>query len=198
MKSQSFFGISLAAIIVMGAPLMAQVVSTPPVTSVLPAVFGQTFTTGMVGLTSNQTARLNVLNLNTVSAAITNVNTIPAATAIAPANCNLQLQFFDVKNNSLGQTVVMNFDPGTATSFDLPRTAVTPAAPSRVEIRGVVTVNPALPTPSSAPTPGYCSVKTTLEIFDDTTGSTVVLTSDTTPTGLVSLAGILEGTATAQ
>jgi hypothetical protein len=198
MKPQFSFSIALAAILALGAPSMAQVVTLVPSLPAIPTLFSQSFTTGMAGLTSNQTARLNVLNLNTVSAAVANVNTVPAATATAPANCNVQLQFFDAKNNSLGQTLVTNFAPGTATSFDLPRTAVASATEARVEIRGVVTVNPALPTTSSAPTPGYCSVKTTLEIFDDTSGSTVVLTSDTTPTGIVTLSGILTGIATAQ
>jgi len=188
MKPQRSFGIALAAILILGAPSMAQVVSVGPSLPAIPTVFQQSFTTGMTGLTSNQTARLNVLNLNGV----------PAANATAPANCNVQLQFFDAKNNSLGQTTVTGFAPQTAASFDLPRTAVTPAAPGRVEIRGVVTVNPASSTTAPATAPGYCSVKTTLEIFDDTTGSTVVLTSDTSPAGIVTLSGILAGIATAQ
>jgi hypothetical protein len=188
MKSQRSFGIALAAILILGAPLMAQVVTTVPSLPAVPTLFSQSFTTGMVGLTTNQTARLNVLNLNP----------IPAATATAPANCNVELQFYDGKNNSLGQTTVTSFAPQTAASFDLKGEAVATAAPARVEIRGVVTVNPAIPTTSSAATPGYCSVKTTLEIFDDTTGSTVVLTSDTGAAGIVALSGILAGIATAQ
>ena len=189
MKSQ-YFAIALAAMAATGVPSMAQVVSTPPVIIVPPVVYQQSFTTGMVGFTLNQTARLNVLNLNAV----------PAAYATAAANCNVQLQFFDANNNSLAQTLVLNFAPGTATSLDLKREAVTAATASRTEIRGVVTVNPAIPTPSSAPTPGYCGVKTTLEIFDDISGSTVLLTSDTSATGTLSftLSGILAGTATAQ
>jgi hypothetical protein len=183
MKSHYLLGNALAAMLAFGAPMMAQVVSVAPSLPALPTVFEQSYTTGMVGFTPNQTARLNVLNVNTV-ATVAIISTVPAANATAPANCNVQLQFFDAENNSLGQTLVSNFAPGTATSFDLPRTSVKSATAPRVEIRGVVTVNPAIPTPSSAPTPGNCGVKTTLEIFDDTTGSTVVLTSDTTPAGI--------------
>jgi hypothetical protein len=175
MRTQCLAGFALAAILAGGAPAMAQVVSVPPVTTVPPAVVvvQQSFTTGMVGLTLNQTARLNVLNLNIV----------PAANTTAPVNCNVQMQFFDGKNSLLGQTVVTNFAPETATDFDLKGTAVTSSTASRNEIRGVVTVNPALPT-ASAVNPGYCGVMITLEIFDNTTGSTVALTSDTRATGL--------------
>jgi hypothetical protein len=176
MKSQCLFGFALAAVAALGAPLMAQVVSVPPTGTVLPAIFiEQSFTTGMVGFTLNQTARLNVLNLNAV----------PAADATAPAaTCTVQLQFFDGKNNLLGQSVIPNFAPGMATAFDLKRQAVTAQTTSRAEIRGVVTVNPTPMTVASLNPVGYCSVMTTLEIMDDNTGSTVALTSDVRATGL--------------
>jgi hypothetical protein len=182
MKSHYLLGIALAAILAFGAPMMAQVVSVPPgVTVPLPLpVIEQSFTTGMVGFTLNQTARLNVLNVNTVAIA----STVAAANSTAPANCTVQLQFFDGKNTLLGQTVVPNFAPGTATTFDLPRTTATLATTSRTEVRGVVTVNPAPTLVESPAVTGYCAVKTTLEIFDNTTGSTVVLTSDTSPAGI--------------
>jgi len=176
MKSQCLFGTALAAALAFGAPLMAQTTTLPPIVTVPQPVFQQSFTTGMVGFTLNQTARLNVLNLN--------LNAIPNAYTTVPANCTVQLQFFDGSNNSLGQFVVPNFAAGTATAFDLKREAVKSATASRVEIRGVVTVNPAPTVVESPAAIGYCSVVTTLEIFDDTTGSTVALTSDTRATGL--------------
>jgi hypothetical protein len=122
----------------------------------------------MIGFTTNQTARLNVLNLN------------PAATSTpAPANCTVELRFFDPQNNLLSQFVVPNFAPGTGTFLDLERAAVTSQTTPRAEIRGVVVVNPA-PTPVASPAPvGFCSVVVTLEIFDASTGSTVAFTSDT-------------------
>jgi hypothetical protein len=149
-----------------GVALIAQ--PSPLVSTAVPIQFQQPMTTGVVGVTPNQTARLNVLNLNPVP-----------ATANAAPNCNVELQFLDTKNNVLKQNLVMNFAPQTATLLDL-----TPApesyaglTPPRVEIRGAVLVNP--PTPAANPvTPGYCGVVLSLEIFDNITGSTVVLTTD--------------------
>ena len=138
----------------------------------------QSVTTGMVGFTANQTARLNVLNLNSLL--------VPSATgSTTPSypNCNVQLAFYDNKNVLISQTTVVNFAPGMATFWDLPRTTVTSETAARAEIRGVVTVNPT-PTPAGSPaTIGYCTVFTTLEIYDST-GSTISLTSDTRSTRL--------------
>ena len=132
------------------------------------SAFQQTYTTGMVGFTTNQTARLNVLNLNGA----------PATSTPATFNCTVELRFFDAQNNLLTQSVVPNFAPGTAASFDLPRASVTSQTTPRAEIRGVVAINPA-PTPVASPAPvGFCTVMATLEIID-ATGSTVALTSDT-------------------
>jgi hypothetical protein len=154
---------------------MAQTITLPGGTITTPIVFQQSLTTGMVGFTLNQTARLNVLNLNPVST---------TTTTTAPTNCTVELQFFDDKGSLVKQSVVPNFAPGTATSSDLTRASVTSETASRAEIRGVVVVNPT-PSPVASPAAvGYCSVMTTLEIFDSTTGSTVALTSDTRATGL--------------
>lgn len=171
MKSIFWFS-TLAGISALGVPLMAQTTTLPSLPQAL--VFHQSFTTGMVGFTVNQTARLNVLNLNP----------IPATSATQSPNCTVELQFFDDKNSLLKQSVVPNFAPGTTTSFDLTRAIVTSETAPRAEIRGVVVVNP-VPTPVESPAPtGYCSVMTTLEIFDAATGSTVALTSDARVVGL--------------
>jgi len=169
-----------------GTSLLAQVVSLPPGTTISPIVLEQSFTTGMVGFTTGQTARLNVLNLNAVP---------PATATITPANCNVALQFLDNKGATISQTTVPNFAPGAATSFDLPRAMVVSETALRAEIRGVVVVNPAA-TPSNSPTPsgtvGNCAVKTTLEVYD-TTGSTVSSTSDTQVVGVSSVISVLTG-----
>lgn len=139
----------------------------------------QSFTTGMIGFTTNQTARLNVLNLSTLFLT-------PNAASPAAATCTVQLAFYDTKGNVISQTMVQNFAAGTSTSFDLPRATVTSepvATTARAEIRGVVTVNPTTTPPTSTSAVSYCTVKTTLEIYD-ATGSTVALTSDTTATHL--------------
>jgi len=147
-----------------GSQLMAQ----PALSAAIPVSIQQITTTGMVGFTLNQTARLSVLNLNPVP-----------ATSNLPANCTVELQFFDPQNAPLGQKVVINFAPQTAASLDLDRKAVTGQTGLRAQIRGVVTVDPS-PSPVASPAAaGYCTVAVTLEIFDSTTGSTVALTDAT-------------------
>lgn len=143
-----------------------------------------TTTTGMIGLISGQTARLSVLNLNPVV-------TSPSTTA--PANCNLELKFFDAGGNAVGPSkVVTNFAPQTAVIFDADRQTLNPpgvTATIRGQIRGVVTVNP--PLPVAFPGPGFCSVMVTLEIIDNTTQSTVALTTATHSTGISVLPAML-------
>jgi hypothetical protein len=166
------------------APLLAQ--TTLPgglVPTTLPVP--QTFTTGMVGFTTNQTARLNVFNLNSVVSTTSTTNPTP------PANCTVELQFFDNKGAMVSQTTVPNFAGGASTSFDLPRASVTSETAVRAEIRGVVVINPTV-TPAPSTAPGFCTVFTTLEIFD-ATGSTVALTSDTRPLSPAGYSGILFG-----
>jgi hypothetical protein len=157
---------------------------TPTLPSIFPGgaiVFEQSFTTGMLGFTTSQTARINVLNLNPV----------PATATAQPRNCIVELQFFDDKNNLVKQSVVPNFAPATAASLDLTRATVTSETAARAEIRGVVVINPT-PTPVGSPAPtGFCTVMTTLEVFDNTTGSTVALTSDTRAVGTPNLFSVI-------
>ena len=186
MKCQCLYRV-LAAL-ALGTPLLAQTVTLPGGVTTTPIVLEQSYTTGMVGFTVNQTARLNVLNLNSVPVLY------PTATT-STANCTVELQFYDNKGALVQQFVVPNFAPGAATSFDLPRTGVTSETAARAEIRGVVVVNPptsvaSLASPAAV---GYCTVFTTLEVFDSTTGSTVSSTSDTRSMGALSLTGILAG-----
>ena len=165
MKSTSLCSLALAGFFAFAAPSMAQ-------NAIVVGSLGQqALTTGMVGLTSNQTARLSVLNLNT---------TPTTTSAFTPPNsCTVELQFFGAQNNSVKQFVVPSFAPQTATSLDLKRSEIIAQTTNPAEIRGLITVNPT-PTPVGAPAnPGYCSVFVTLQIFDQTTGSTVVFTSDT-------------------
>jgi hypothetical protein len=177
----------LAVALTLTAPLLAQTPITLPggVIGPLP-VPQQTFTTGMVGFATNQTARLNVFNLNPVPAMTTTTGTTPTQ----PANCTVALQFYDNKGALVSQSVAPNFAPGASTSFDLPRASVTSETSVRAEIRGVVVVNPT-PTAVESPAPlGFCSLLTTLEIFD-ASGSTVALTSDTRPVGQTGLFGVI-------
>jgi hypothetical protein len=168
MKVIGLYSLTLAGFFAFAAQSMAQ----PAV--IIESLIQPAVTTGMVGLTSNQTARLSVLNLNSIS--LTGV----LAPTTAPANnCTVELQFFDGQNKSLKQALVPNFAPQTATTLDLTRAEITTQTANRAEIRGVVTVNPASTPVASPAIPGYCAVFTTLQIFDAATGSTIVLTSDT-------------------
>jgi hypothetical protein len=189
MKCQCLYRV-LAAL-ALGTPLLAQTVTLPGGVTTTPIVLEQSYTTGMVGFTVNQTARLNVLNLNSVPVLYPTATT-STTTTTSTANCTVELQFYDNKGALVQQFVVPNFAPGAATSFDLPRTGVTSETAARAEIRGVVVVNP--PTAVASPAAeGYCTVFTTLEVFDSTTGSTVSSTSDTRSMGALSLTGILAG-----
>jgi len=152
-------------------PMMAQT-TLPGGALPAPFVLQQTFTTGMMGFTTGQTARLNVFNMNPVPSYSTILTT-----TTPPANCTVELQFFDNKGAVVGQTTVANFAPGATTSLDLPRANVTSETAARAEVRGAVVVNPGATGLASAATVGLCSVFTTLEIFDGT-GNTVAFTSD--------------------
>jgi hypothetical protein len=177
MKCPCLYSGALVAVLAFAAPLLAQPVTLPGgvISPTAPIFLQQIFTTGMVGFTTNQTARLNVVNLNPAPAS--------TATLLNP-NCTVELQFYDNAGTLVKQSVVPNFAPGTATSFDLPRASVTSETAARAEIRGVVVVNPS-PSPVESPaTVGFCSVMTTLEVYD-AAGSTVSSTSDTRAVGLL-------------
>ncbi|SRR5579871_609185 len=143
----------------------------------IPIIFSpgsQTMTTGLVGFATNQSARLTVLNLNPVS-----------TNATPPANCNVQLAFFDISNRMFAQTLATNLAPQTGAILDVTRNQANPpgvTATVRAQIRGQVVVNPT-PSPTANPvSPGPCSVMVTLEILD-ANQSTVSLTTDTRQIG---------------
>ena len=169
MKITGLYSLALAGFFAFAAQSMAQnaIVIEPLMAMAQPAV-----TTGMVGLTTNQTARLSVLNLNSTSTSTTTTTT-------PPNNCTVELQFFDAQNKSLKQAIVPNFAPQTATTLDLTRAEITAQTANRAEIRGQINVNPSSTSVASSAIYGYCTVFTTLQVFDATTGSTVVFTSDT-------------------
>jgi hypothetical protein len=157
------------------SPLLALPVAaqTAPIVGAIQTVT----TTGMIGLINGQTARLSVLNLNPA---------VPASDgSAAPANCNVELKFFDAGGTAVGPSnVLTNFAPQSAVILDADRLVLNPpgvAATLRGQIRGAVTVNPPLPTAS--PGPGNCSVMVTLEIIDNATQSTIALTTATHTTG---------------
>ena len=154
MKHRLFAWCALAALCA-SVHLSAQT-STPAATTV-PGV-----TSGMIGVAPEQTARLNVLNLNPV------VGT--------PTICSVELQFVDALNKLLKTDIVSNIPPGQAVALDLRREDIAAASPARQEIRGVVR-NPAILPPATAsgpniPVPPACKIAANVEVFDEVTGVT--------------------------
>ena len=122
----------------------------------IPATLTQVQSSGIVGITGGQTARLNLLNL---SSTVLNA---------ASTSCTAQVTFLDDKNATLNTTTV-TVDPGKSMPVDYPSTA---------SVRQQIRVTIGITHPNvTAPTPGmpvampifYCSLVPTLEIFD--TGS---------------------------
>jgi len=150
---QQFFKCALVGVFALGA-VFAQTTTTA----------SQTITTGIVGLSVNQNARLNILNLNP------NTGT--------PVVCSADAQFVDAAGGTLKQVAIPNIDPGKAAAVTLDRLDIADQAMPRINLRGVVT------TPSAAATaaPAACSLLVTLEIIDDATARTdVVVTGSAVP-----------------
>ena len=156
--------------VVFAAALLAQ---TSPVAK------QQTLTTGMVGLSSGQTARINVLNLNTPP-----ILTPVSSAVVSVGSCAVTMEFFDAQNkllNSFPATVTVA--PQNAVSLDLAWAALPPSPSAtgvnalRREIRGVVIAAPV--TSSTTASTTACSLKVALEVYENSTGGTVFLTSDT-------------------
>jgi len=143
----------------------------------IPVIFNpspQTLTTGLVGFATNQSARLSVLNLNPVS-----------SSATPPANCNVQLEFFDISNRMFAQSEVISLAPQTGTILDVTRNQANPpgvTATVRAQIRGQVIVNPKSSPTANPVAAAPCAVIVTLEILD-ANQSTVSLTTDTRQIG---------------
>ena len=127
--------------------------------------FTQVQSSGIVGITGGQTARLNVLNLS--NSALTG----------AAASCSAQVTFLDDKGATLTTTTV-TVDPGKSMLVDYPSTA---------SVRQQIRVTIGITHPNvTAPTPGmpvampifYCSLVPTLEIFDTGTLKTTFVVND--------------------
>ena len=128
-----------------------------------------TKTSGMVGITQGETARLNLLNPGVA------ISPASGATTSVSANCSAAVAFFDGAGNNLKSTTV-SVPPGQSVGFDLHSdTDLGLAAGDRKEIRAVVTL-PAVPgaTSTSALAPA-CKLIPTLEIFDSLTLRTLVV-----------------------
>src|SRR5262249_31475852 len=126
-----------------------------PVASLLPSV---QFSSGMVGLASGQTARLNVVNVG-----------VPTP---SPVPCVVALAFLDSDSKILKQMFV-SVGFGKAAFVDL----VMGKSAGRFQIRGIG-YNPLLTPGPAIPQALSCSFVPTLELFDTETGRTAVIVTD--------------------
>jgi hypothetical protein len=118
------------------------------------------FSSGMAGLASGQTARLNVVNIG--------------PTTSSPIPCVLVLAFVDSDGKILKQ-MVASVAPGKAAFLDL--VASTSVWGARLEIRGVG-YNPLLSPVATVPQPVSCNLVPTLELFDTGTGKTAAILAE--------------------
>ena len=159
---------ALAGLLLFGGQFLAQAqtvsINTP----------GVSVTTGIVGVTSTQTARLNVLNLQPV---------IPGVAAVA---CPATLEFYDDTGAQLRQLALSNISPANAASLVFKPAIPSTAVGARAQIRAVVfTPSPTVTNPGNGPMPmpfmpvrAGCNVMASLEIIDDATGVTRTFTTD--------------------
>jgi len=127
------------AVLAMAGGAMAQ--STTPM---LPIAL---HTSGTVGLTAGQTARLNVLNPGALAPAVAMV-------------CAAQLSFLNAQGTVL-KTTSVTVPPGESMSFNLDRDVDLIVSDLRVQVRAVI-----------AYTSNTCALLPTLEVFNDDTGRT--------------------------
>jgi hypothetical protein len=138
-------GYVCAAVLILGAPLLAQ-----------------DTTTGMVGVSNNQAVRLNVLNVSPAS----------STTATIAAVCAVQLQLIDGGGTVLKQAS-MGVAAGKVAAIELRREDIASATSARVQLRGQVNTVPAAAGTTAASS--VCNLISTLEVFDEASGDTQVV-----------------------
>ncbi len=133
---------------------------------------------GMIGLTAGETLRINAANPE-----------LPLTPGtIPPGPCRVELEFLDSSGNVLLPAVQFTIKAGESAHYDLDGDNVIPpgitAGPSRMEVRPVVLV---LPNPTAvgiaALPPGPCV--SSIEIFDNATGKTLVTSGPQNPGDIV-------------
>jgi len=149
-----------------GSPLLSQAQTNT-------AAPNLTMSSAIVGATSTQSAQLNVLNLAPV---------IPGVTAVA---CPATLEFYSASGALLKQMSVNTIAPSTAVSLVFKPSPPSTAVNARAQIRAVVVMPFPIVTPvvSSGSTPvipvgAGCTFVSSLEITDDSSGVTQILTTD--------------------
>jgi len=158
MRNKSLFLLSLTAatlLLIHGTVVAQERLTSPIVIQPNP-----TFSFGMIGLGTAQTARLNVVNL---------VRTPPPlAVSIAQVPCKVELDFYDDQGKLIQQKNVANLGFGQADFLDLIRSQLTSTL-THVDVSAAVKVG--------STQSFFCNVNTTLEVFDNVTGATTAILS---------------------
>jgi hypothetical protein len=102
---------------------------------------------------------------------------------VSVGSCAVVMEYFDAQNKLLNTNLAsVTVAPQNAVSLDLPWSALPPSPSAtavnvlRRELRGVVIAFPV--TSAGATTTVGCNLKVTLEVYENSTGSTVFLVSD--------------------
>jgi len=120
-----------------------------------------TFSFGMIGIGTGQTARLNIVNL---------VRTAPPIAISLFQPCKVELDLYDSQGKLIKQKNVANLGIGQADFLDLLRSELNTTA-AHVDVSAVVKVGS---TQSFT-----CNVSATLEVFDSVTGATTAILTGT-------------------
>ena len=157
--------VCVVAVALIGSMRRAEAQGTTPV-----AIPSTEFSSGMVGLASGQTARLNIVNVG--------------APAPSPLPCVLVLAFRDSDDKILKQMFV-SVTTGKAALLDLTQSDIADTSrdhgrgtnAARLQIRGIG-YNPLLSPGPAIPQPLSCNLVPTLELFDTQTGRTAAIVTD--------------------
>jgi hypothetical protein len=167
MRNKSLFLLSLTAatLLLIHGNAIAQERLAPTI----PVLPSPTFSFGMIGIGTGQTARLNVVNLVRTPS--------PVAISIAQVPCKVELDLYDSQGKLIKQKTVANLGFGQADFLDLLRSELNTTA-AHVDVSGVVKV--------ASTQSFFCNVSPTLEVFDNVTGATTaILASPNSSSALV-------------
>jgi hypothetical protein len=156
MRSKSMVVLSLAGAILL--LIRGTITAQERSAAVIATPVTPTFSFGMIGLGTGQTARLNALNL---------VRTAPpVAISLAQTPCKVELDIYDGQGKVIKSKTIASLGFGQADFLDLARSEIATTS-THVDVSGVVKIGSAQSF--------FCSVSTTLEVFDSVTGATAAI-----------------------
>lgn len=163
MRTKLLFLSMAGAVLLLGhGTAFAQERVTPVISTILP---NPTFSFGMIGLGTGQTARLNVVNL---------VRTPPPIAISLFQPCKVELDLYDGQGKLIKQKSVTNLGFGQADFLDLLRSELNTTS-THVDVTAVVKVG--------SNQSFTCNIGATLEVFDNVTGASTVILAGTNSSG---------------